>query len=494
MKSKKSIKGSLILFILTAICTFGISRHYNYIEGRQADAFSSTAFLYYADYTWNGKTTRELCYVNNGEIKYDYTGVVKCMEGDDGCIDGEPVKYYIENGKVNRNKTGIVKQKEAGIDIYYNIVNGKVKVDPENIVKIGNEWYFAKWGEVKYQYNGFAENSNGWWYLENGKITFKSNGLYQGCVVRPGYTIWDEGKFGWYYVKNSKVQFINSVIKNGKDWCVVFDGKYDDKFTGIARNENGWWYIENGKVNFKYTGFAQNDNGWGYIENGKVNFNKNDVVKGKVEGENGWWFVKGGKVQFTDSVEKNSNGWWKISNGRVDFSYTGVAKNSNGWWYCENGKVNFNFNGISSNKNGLWYCKNGKADFTKNGSLKYKGINYKITGGKATPLNHTHTWATRTVSDNNAYDDRIPVYDDIYMVCCCECNNAIEFSYDHGKTYYYAIDGKKHQYSWGAPCPFCDRLDCYYPTGEVFNHYEVEHHASTTHKETYCTKCGMIQR
>lgn len=218
------------------------------------------------------------------------------------------------------------------------------------------------------------------------------------------------------------------VAKYGSDWWYVKKGQVQ-YFDSVEKNDNGWWCIKNGKVDFSFTGFAKNSNGWWYCKGGKVDFNKDDVIKGTVNGQSGWWLVKSGKVQFVDSVEKNSSGWWRIKNGKVDFGFTGFAKNSNGWWYCKDGKVDFNkkdviqgtvsgqsgwwfvsggmvrfvdsveknsngwwcikngkvdfsFTGIAKNSIGSWYCKGGKVQFGYSGTVKYGGKCYTVKDGK----------------------------------------------------------------------------------------------------------------
>ena len=188
----------------------------------------------------------------------------------------------------------------------------------------------------------------------NGKVTGKKAGIAKITV-----------KLGSYEASvNMKVQ-PERVVKT--------------TYNGVT----GWYYIgDNGKVDPKYNGFAPNKNGWWYIENGKVTFNKNDVIKGTVDGTNAWWYVKGSQVKFTNTVAKNKNGWWKITNGKVDFNYTGIAKNENGWWRIVNGKVDFNCNTVEKNENGWWKCKGGKVDFNYNGVAKNSYGWWKCSGGK----------------------------------------------------------------------------------------------------------------
>ena len=111
-----------------------------------------------------------------------------------------------------------------------------------------------------------------------------------------------------------------------------YSAELGTNFTGLHKDENGTWvYVRNGKVDFGYTGFVKNENGWWYVENGQVTYNKNDVIKGNVNGVNAWWHVVNSKVTRDTTVAKNSNGWWYIRGGKVDFGYNG-----NVWYHGHN--------------------------------------------------------------------------------------------------------------------------------------------------------------
>ena len=477
--------GLMAAFIITISATKGKDQ----VGAGKAYAASDYFYagIYYVTYTdqKTGKKTKEFCFMSNGEIQYDFNGLMgaQYVYGKDGSQKEtyDVIGYYFEKGKIAWNKSGIVTAGWQSTVLNptvvltflhdensrYNIKNG-VLVDVTGPVKIGNEWYFTTRGCINEKYTGFAENENGAWYVEKGKVNFSKNGIIKGGVKRAANK---NCEYGWWYVKGGKVQCVNTVEKNANGWWAIIDGKVDFHYTGVLKNANGWWYCENGKADFNYTGFGENANGWWYCKNGKVDFGKNGVIKGVVQGQTGWWFVKGGKVQFTESVESNSNGWWYIKSGNVDFTYTGVAKNKNGWWYCKNGKVDFGFTGIGANKNGLWYCRNGKVDFTKNGTVKYDGISYKVTKGKAVPLNHYHEWKIRTVSDNDAFDVRVPEYKSEHHTFCCDCNRYL---------------------GEGGPCEYCEGLDAYGDYVYEVDHYNITHIDATTHDERYCTKCGMI--
>ncbi|MCC8149910.1 MAG: N-acetylmuramoyl-L-alanine amidase, partial [Lachnospiraceae bacterium] len=105
-----------------------------------------------------------------------------------------------------------------------------------------------------------------------------------------------------------------------------------------------WEYTVNGVADTSYTGFAKNSNGWWYVEDGIVTFNKNDVIKGTVNGTEGWYYVTGSKVDLTyNGFASNSNGWWYIENGTVTFTKNsviqGTVNGTKAWWYVVGSKV-----------------------------------------------------------------------------------------------------------------------------------------------------------
>ena len=383
---------------------------------------------------------------NNGVTDKRLNGVIKASDGN---------WYYYVNGVIDYSHTGIEKNANG----WWRIENGKVNFNYEGVAKNQNGWWYLKGGKVDFSYNGFASNSNGWWYIENGQVTFQKNDVIKG-TVKGTYGWWHvvgskvtfdttvaKNSNGWWYISNGMVDFSHTgVEKNSNGWWYISNGMVDFSYTGVAKNSNGWWRIESGKVNFDFEGFASNQNGWWYLEGGKVTFQKNDVIKGTVDGETTWWHVVGSKVAFDTTVAKNSNGWWYISNGMVDFSHNGVEKNSNGWWRIENGKVNFSFEGFASNSNGWWYLEGGKVTFQKNDVIKgtvdgettwWHVVNSKVTYNTTVAQNANGWWRieegkvnfnfTGVASNQNG---------DWYL-----SNGKVDFNYNGTVTY----DGKLYQ-------------------------------------------------
>ena len=345
--------------------------------------------------------------IENGKVNFNYEGVAKNQNGwwylkggkvdfsYNGFASNSNGWWYIESGKVTFQKTDVIKGTVKGIYGWWHVVGSKVTFDTI-VAKNSNGWWYISNGMVDFSHNGVEKNSNGWWrieegkvnfnftgiasnkngtwYLDGGKVDFSYSGFYKNgtdyLYVENGQITYTKNdvikgavaaQSGWWHVVGSKVIFDTTVAKNSNGWWYISNGMVDFSHNGVEKNSNGWWRIENGKVNFSFEGFASNSNGWWYLEGGKVTFQKNDVIKGTVDGENGWWHVVGSKVTYDTTVAKNSNGWWRIENGKVNFNFTGVVSNQNGDWYLSNGKVDFNYNGTVTYDGKLYQVVNGSA-------------------------------------------------------------------------------------------------------------------------------------
>ena len=408
--------------------------------------------------------------IENGKVNFNYEGVAKNQNGwwylkggkvdfsYNGFASNSNGWWYIENGQVTFQKNDVIKGTVKGAYGWWHVVGSKVTFDTTvaknsngwwyisngmvdfshtGVEKNSNGWWRIEGGKVNFAFEGFASNSNGWWYLEGGRVTFQKNDVIKGTV---------NSKNGWWHVVGSKVTFDTTVAKNSNGWWYISNGMVDFSHTGVEKNSNGWWRIESGKVNFDFEGFASNQNGWWYLEGGKVTFQKNDVIKGTVDGETTWWHVVGSKVAFDTTVAKNSNGWWYISNGMVDFSHNGVEKNSNGWWRIENGKVNFSFEGFASNSNGWWYLEGGKVTFQKNDVIKgtvdgettwWHVVNSKVTYDTTVAKNANGWWRIENGKVNFNFTGVASNQNgDWYL-----SNGKVDFNYNGTVTY----DGKLYQ-------------------------------------------------
>ena len=345
--------------------------------------------------------------IENGKVNFNYEGVAKNQNGwwylkggkvdfsYNGFASNSNGWWYIENGQVTFQKNDVIKGTVKGAYGWWHVVGSKVTFDT-TVAKNSNGWWYISNGMVDFSHTGVEKNSNGWWrieegkvnfnftgiasnkngtwYLDGGKVDFSYSGFYKNgtdyLYVENGQITYTKNdvikgavaaQSGWWHVVGSKVIFDTTVAKNSNGWWYISNGMVDFSHNGVEKNSNGWWRIENGKVNFSFEGFASNSNGWWYLEGGKVTFQKNDVIKGTVDGETTWWHVVNSKVTYDTTVAKNANGWWRIEEGKVNFNFTGVASNQNGDWYLSNGKVDFNYNGTVTYDGKLYQVVNGSA-------------------------------------------------------------------------------------------------------------------------------------
>ena len=356
----------------------GVAKNQNgwwYLKGGKVD-FSYNGFASNSNGWW---------YIENGQVTFQKNDVIKgTVKGAYGWwhVVGSKVTFdttvaknsngwwYISNGMVDFSHTGVEKNSNG----WWYISNGMVDFSHNGVEKNSNGWWRIEEGKVNFNFTGIASNKNGTWYLDGGKVDFSYSGFYKNgtdyLYVENGQITYTKNdvikgavaaQSGWWHVVGSKVAFDTTVAKNSNGWWYISNGMVDFSHNGVEKNSNGWWRIENGKVNFSFEGFASNSNGWWYLEGGKVTFQKNDVIKGTVDGETTWWHVVNSKVTYDTTVAKNANGWWRIENGKVNFNFTGVASNQNGDWYLSNGKVDFNYNGTVTYDGKLYQVVNGSA-------------------------------------------------------------------------------------------------------------------------------------
>ena len=356
----------------------GVAKNQNgwwYLKGGKVD-FSYNGFASNSNGWW---------YIENGQVTFQKNDVIKgTVKGAYGWwhVVGSKVTFdttvaknsngwwYISNGMVDFSHTGVEKNSNG----WWYISNGMVDFSHNGVEKNSNGWWRIEEGKVNFNFTGIASNKNGTWYLDGGKVDFSYSGFYKNgtdyLYVENGQITYTKNdvikgavaaQSGWWHVVGSKVAFDTTVAKNSNGWWYISNGMVDFSHNGVEKNSNGWWRIENGKVNFSFEGFASNSNGWWYLEGGKVTFQKNDVIKGTVDGETTWWHVVNSKVTYDTTVAKNANGWWRIENGKVNFNFTGIASNQNGDWYLSNGKVDFNYNGTVTYDGKLYQVVNGSA-------------------------------------------------------------------------------------------------------------------------------------
>ena len=133
---------------------------------------------------------------------------------------------------------------------------------------------------------------------------------------------------------------------------------------------------------------------------------------------------------------------------------------------------------------------------------------------------HTHTWATRTVTDQEAWDEQVctkEAWDE--KVCTKEAWDEQVPRYDTTyHTDYYCMNchslwAKDATSCPSGYCPVCGCIECYgqgYEKQEIVGYdtvhhdaeyktvhhdaeYTTKHHDAVTHTETYCTSCGATK-
>ncbi len=188
-------------------------------------------------------------------------------------------------------------------------------------------------------------------------------------------------------------------------------------------------------------------------------------------------------------------------------------------------KLKLKKNGKVISKKIKWKSSNKKvATISSSGIIKAKKMGYALITAtykkqkyfclvhvsKRISMSHTHTWATRTVTDQDAWDEQVctkdawdekvctkdawdeqvPRYEEKRIHVCCDCGRPL---------------------GEGGPCQYCgcydacgkyvDVLvgydtvhhDAEYTTVHHDAEYQTVHHDAVTHTETYCTGCGATK-
>ncbi len=148
------------------------------------------------------------------------------------------------------------------------------------------------------------------------------------------------------------------------------------------------------------------------------------------------------------------------------------------------------------------------ASYTKN---KYFCIIY--VSKKIAPK-HVHTWSTRTVTDQEAWDEQVctkEAYDEKVLVKDAWDEQVPEYDYEDSVRYYCVKCNT--EMSEHGDCPACGWDGCWCETcreqvlvGYTTVHHDAEyktvhhdaeyttkHHDAVTHTETYCSDCGATK-
>ena len=428
MEKRRKVWGTKLLLAFGCfICGILISR-YDVQAGYVGDNwYYDGGNLYYCD--------------ENGDIDYDFVGVVKGAHGSlvyvkNGMIDSTylgiacygDAKVFISKGYLVDYYKGLVAHDEtlhpevsdnytADDTSYWYVENGYVRDD------YTGGMYFDRWdvwggssfditsvnptktfyinhGVWDRTFNGATSRTNEYgttyYVMKNGILDLDYTGFHSdapGFYFRSGMA---SGNFTglqdvsidtnvYYYFMNGKVYDYTGLIydKSANKWYYLKNGWWDYFEETLAKYNGSWWYVKNGKVNFNYTGYTKYNGAYWYIKGGKM-VRQAGFTGMKKDSSGTWRYYEDGKgLSNYTGMAQNSAGWWYFQNGKINFSYTGMAENSSGWWYFQNGKLNFSFTGIAKNSTGYWYFQSGKLNFSANGRISYNGAKFDVENGRA---------------------------------------------------------------------------------------------------------------
>ena len=91
--------------------------------------------------------------------------------------------YYDENGEIDWDFTGVVRN----VNGWWYVKDGKVDFNCNSVEQNQNGWWYIRGGKVDFSYTGIGQNANGRWYIKDGKVQFD----YSGTVKISGksYTV-----------------------------------------------------------------------------------------------------------------------------------------------------------------------------------------------------------------------------------------------------------------------------------------------------------------
>lgn len=305
---------------------------------------------------------------------------------------------------------------------------------------------------------------------------------------------------GWYKVDGAWYHFYDGFMEY--DTLVHDSGKtyYVDK-SGAMRT--GWRQVKSGWYWFDGSGTAAT--GWKKIGGSWYWFDGNGVMATGWQRVGGSWYYLGGSGAMATGWRNVGGTWyWLDASGAMA---TGWEKIGGVWYY-------FNASGAMltgwQQVDGEWYFLDASEAMTHD---RWQG-NYYLTSPGAMATNswigsywvgangcwipgasrydtsaHQHSWATRTVTDSAAWDERVLVraaYDEgVYD------GEEIVFSDGHVcQTAKEAADYSNSQLDLGNNVSYSVRRKT-----RIVHHdaeYKTVHHDAVTHTETYCTTCGVI--
>ena len=249
-------------------------------------------------------------YYIDGEIAYDYTGLVQHYDA----------WFYVENGVLNWNYTGLT----LFNGVWFYVQNGQLNWGYTGLVEHFGAWFYVEGGVLNWNYTGLVQHYDAWFYVENGQL----NWGYTGLVQHYG---------AWFYVQNGQLNWgYTGLVQHYDAWFYVEGGQLNWNYTGLVNYNGIWFYVENGQLNWGYTGLVQYAGAWFYVQNGQLN----------------WAYT--GLVQYYDA-------WFYVNGGQLDWGYTGLCEYNGLLFYIQGGQLNWGYTGTVEYNGVLWYVENGIA-------------------------------------------------------------------------------------------------------------------------------------
>ena len=192
-------------------------------------------------------------------------------------------------------------------------------------------------------------------------------------------------------------------------------------------------------------------------------------------------------------------------------------------------KLKLKKNGKVISKKIKWKTSNKKvATISSSGKIKAKKMGYALITAtynkhkyfclvhvsKRISQTHTHTWSTRTVTDQEAYDEQVcakEAYDEKVLVKDAWDEQVPEYDYEDSVRYYCLKCNTEMSEHGDCPncgygCCWCETCrnqvlvgyttvhhDAEYKTVHHDAEYTTKHHDAVTHTETYCSECGATK-
>ncbi len=365
-------------------------------------------YIYYEDGVQSDYTGFEWydnlnCYVVNGKVVQNYTGLAYCEEYDEYYyVDGGFVDYdytglcyyngtwwYIYNGVLDFNFDGAV---EYGGQLYY-VENGQINWGYEGVCYYdgenysGNNYYYFQGGQrsyattlAYYDYDLTDDEAGVWYYMVNGERDYD----YEGYVQYYGtYYYVANGRLanGLYYTNGDYYYFTDGLVNWNCDTIDYYEYYDGTKWVGAD------YYCYGGKIAWGFTGLAKDGyytdvlgnryDYWVAVVNGVVDYN----YTGLINHYGTWYSVKNGYISYEEDLIYYGGAYYYVNNGVIDWNCNTLVYYGGTWWHAEYGSVNFASNTLV-NYGGAWYkTVNGQVDWGYTGLVEYYGSWYYVQNG-----------------------------------------------------------------------------------------------------------------